>query len=135
AIKESNDLHRDWAFRRLQSRLGELRGKTIAVLGLTYTTNTDTLRRSAAVELCQKILAAGANVIAFDPAVKNLPQELGSVRLAGDVSAAVQGADAVVICTEWPQFRQVDWAGLVPRLRQGVIVDANRFLENELKNV
>ena len=50
AIKQSNDLHRGWAFRRLQSRLGDLRGKKISILGLTYTTNTDTLRRSAAVE-------------------------------------------------------------------------------------
>ncbi len=47
AIKQSNDLHRGWAFRRLQARLGDLRGKKIAVLGLTYTTNTDTLRREA----------------------------------------------------------------------------------------
>ena len=59
AIKQSNDLHRGWAFRRLQSRLGDLRGKTIAVLGLTYTTNTDTLRRSAAVELCQTTFGSG----------------------------------------------------------------------------
>jgi len=88
AIKQSNDLHRGWAFKRLQSRLGDLRGKTIAVLGLTYTTNTDTLRRSAAVELCQKLLAAGATVTAFDPAVKVLPQELNKISLAGDVAAA-----------------------------------------------
>ena len=86
AIKQSNDLHRGWAFRRLQSRLGDLRGKKIAVLGLTYTTNTDTLRRSAAVELCQQLLAAGAKVSAFDPAVKKLPPELNSVSLAGDIS-------------------------------------------------
>ena len=70
AIKQSNDLHRGWVFRRLQSRLEDLRGKKIAILGLTYTTNTDTLRRSAAVELCQQLLDAGANVSAFDPVVK-----------------------------------------------------------------
>ena len=74
AIKRSNDLHRGWAFRRLQSRMGKLRGKKIAVLGLTYTTNTDTLRRSAAVELCQQLLKAGTKVAAFDPAVKQLPE-------------------------------------------------------------
>src|SRR5580704_4150051 len=66
AIKQSNDLHQGWAFRRLQARLGELRGKTVAVLGLTYTTNTDTLRRSASVELCKQLLEAGAHVSAFD---------------------------------------------------------------------
>jgi UDPglucose 6-dehydrogenase len=135
AIKQSNDLHRGWAFRRLQSRLGELRGKTIGVLGLTYTTNTDTLRRSAAVELCQKLLVAGANVIAFDPAIKSLPPELGKILLAKDAAGAVRGAEAAVVCTEWPEFRQADWATIVPQMRQPVFVDANRFLEKELKNV
>lgn len=135
AIKQSNDLHRGWALRRLQSRLGDLRGKTIAVLGLTYTTNTDTLRRSAAVELCQQLLKAGAKVVAFDPAVKSLPPELSQVSLANDPGAAIAGADAAVICTEWAQFRQVDWAAVVPQMRGRVFVDANRFLEKELKSV
>jgi UDPglucose 6-dehydrogenase len=135
AIKQSNDLHRGWAFRRLQSRLGNLRGKKISILGLTYTTNTDTLRRSAAVELCQKLLDAGANVSAFDPAVKNLPTELKSVSLAADIPSALNGAEAVAVCTEWPQFRQADWAKIIPQLRQPVFVDANRFLEKELKTV
>ena len=134
AIKQSNDLHRGWAFRRLQSRLGDFRGKRISILGLTYTTNTDTLRRSAAVELCQQLLAAGAHVSAFDPAVKTLPVELNSVVLAADISTALAGAEAAAICTEWPQFRQADWVGLVARMHQPVFVDANRFLEKELKN-
>jgi UDPglucose 6-dehydrogenase len=135
AIKQSNDLHRGWAFRRLQSRLGNLRGKKIAVLGLTYTTNTDTLRRSAAVELCQQLLDAGAKVSAFDPAVKTLPAELSSVALAADIATALSGMDAVAVCTEWPQFRQVDWAKIVPLMRSTVFVDANRFLEKELKTI
>jgi UDPglucose 6-dehydrogenase len=135
AIKQSNDLHRGWAFRRLQSRLGDLRGKKISVLGLTYTTNTDTLRRSAAVELCKQLLAAGANVSAFDPAVKNLPPELNSISLAADIAPALAGADAVAVCTEWPQFRQADWPKIIPQMRHGVFIDANRFLEKELKNL
>jgi UDPglucose 6-dehydrogenase len=135
AIKQSNDLHRGWAFHRLQSRLGQLRGTKIAVLGLTYTTNTDTLRRSAAVELCQQLLKAGATVAAFDPAVKSLPPDLNKVSLAADVAATVAGAGAAVVCTEWPQFRQADWASILPTMRQPVIVDANRFLEKELKSI
>jgi UDPglucose 6-dehydrogenase len=135
AIKQSNDLHRDWAFQKLQSRVRDLHGKTIAVLGLTYTPNTDTLRRSAAIELCQKLSAAGAKVIAFDPAVKSLPPELNKISLASHAAAALQNADAAVVCTEWPQFRQADWANIVPHMRQPVFVDANRFLEKELKNI
>jgi UDPglucose 6-dehydrogenase len=135
AIKQSNDLHRGWMLRRLQSRLGDLRGKTIAVLGLTYTVNTDTLRRSAAVELCRDLLAAGAGVRAFDPAVKQLPAELAPVRLAEQIADAVKGADAAVVCTEWPEFRQADWVKMAPAMRQRIFVDANRFLEKELKNL
>lgn len=135
AIKQSNDVHRGWAFRRLHSRLGGVRSKKISVLGLTYTTNTDTLRRSAAVELCQQLLAAGAMVSAFDPAVKTVPAELGAIVLAADISAALIGAEAVAVCTEWPQFREADWATIVPQMRQPVFVDANRFLEQELKAI
>jgi UDPglucose 6-dehydrogenase len=133
AIKQSNDQHRLWALRRLQARLGELRGRKVAVLGLTYTPHTDTLRRSAAVELCQQLVAAGAAVQAFDPAVKQLPAELAEVRLAPDVAAALADVDAAVVCTEWPEFRQADWATLVPTMRQAVIVDANRFLDKPLQ--
>lgn len=131
AIKESNDLHRGWVVRRLQARFGELRGRTVAVLGLTYTPNTDTLRRSAAVELCCQLLAAGVTVCAHDPVVRTLPVELSEVTL-GDLPTILAGADAAVVCTEWPQFRQEPWRELLPRMRQPVVVDANRFLEKEL---
>ncbi|MCE9610140.1 MAG: nucleotide sugar dehydrogenase [Chthoniobacter sp.] len=131
AIKQSNDLHRGWILRRLHSRFGDLHGRTFAVLGLTYTPDTDTLRRSAAVELCQQLLAAGARVQAHDPAVGALPVELAAVRL-GDLRATLAAADAAVICTEWPQFRTAPWTELLPLLGQPVIVDANRFLEKAL---
>jgi UDPglucose 6-dehydrogenase len=133
AIKQSNDLHRGWAFRRLQSRLGDLRGKTVSVLGLVYTPNTDTLRRSAAVELCQQLLAAGARVQCHDPAVTELPAELAALHLAADLRGALTGADAAVVCTEWPQFRAADWPELLTAMRQRVVVDANRFLDAPLK--
>jgi UDPglucose 6-dehydrogenase len=135
AIKQSNDLHRGWALRRLQSRLGDLRGRPIAVLGLVYTPGTDTLRRSAAIELCRALLAAGAQVRAFDPAVKELPGEFAKVEISPDIAAAVHGTDAVVVCTEWPHFRQADWPNIATTMRQRVFIDANRFLEKALLTV
>ena len=135
AIKHSNDLHRGWSFRRLQTSLGDLRGKKIAVLGLTYTPNTDTLRRSAAVELCQRLSGAGARVNAFDPMVNNLPEEMTAISLASDLADALKNVDAAVVCTEWPQFRQADWANLVSVMRGRIFVDANRYLESELKSI
>ena len=103
------------------------------MLGLVYTPNTDTLRRSAAVELCQQLLAAGARVRAFDPALKVLPPELAAITLAPDIASAFEQADAAVVCTEWPVFREATWTELIPLLRQPVIVDANRFLDAQLK--
>jgi UDPglucose 6-dehydrogenase len=133
AIKQSNDQHRGWAFGKLQTRLGDLRGKTVAVLGLVYTPNTDTLRRSAAIELCQRLVAAGARVQAFDPALKSLPAEFASIRLLPDLAGTLKSADAVVVCTEWPAFREAPWGELIPLLRVPVLVDPNRFLDSQLK--
>jgi UDPglucose 6-dehydrogenase len=135
AIKQSNDLHRSWAFARLQSGLGDLKGRKIGILGLTYTTNTNTLRRSAAVELCKRLLEAGARVTAFDPAIQSLPAGLESVSLGGGVAEVLEDADAAVVCTEWPQFRQAGWPEIVPQMHSKIFVDANRFLENELKAI
>lgn len=135
AIKESNDRHRGWAFQRLEKRLGQLPGRTVAVLGLTYTPHTDTLRRSAAVELCRRLTEAGAAVRAYDPAVRTLPERLDNVQLCGDAAAALTQADAVVVCTEWPEFRSLNWNQLVASLRQPVILDANGFLQKELNSL
>jgi UDPglucose 6-dehydrogenase len=135
AIKESNDQHRGWALRKLQARLGDLRGKEIAVLGLTYTPNTDTLRRSAAVELCAELVQAGVRVRAFDPVVKVLPAGPDGVELMADLAGAVRNADAAVVCTEWPQFRQSAWRELLSAMRTPVVVDANGFLQKELKDL
>jgi UDPglucose 6-dehydrogenase len=133
AIKASNDLHREWALRRLQSVLGELSQKKIAVLGLVYTPNTDTLRRSAAIELCRQLTAAGAIVQAYDPAVSRLPAGLSAIVLADDLAGALSNVDAAVVCTEWPQFREADWTTLVARMRRAVVIDPNRFLDGSLK--
>lgn len=138
AIKQSNDQHRGWMFRRLKSRLGELRGRTIAVLGLTYKPGTDTLRRSVAIELCRELIAAGAVVHACDPVVRSLPADLvgaTGVTLVGSLGEAVAGADAAVVCTEWPEFRRAPLATAVAAMRQPLFIDANGFLEKELKGI
>jgi len=135
AIKQSNDQHRGWALRQLQSRLGDVTNKTIAVLGLVYTPSTDTLRRSAAVELCQHLQTAGAQVQAFDPVITKASPELSGATLLHSVENALAQADAVVICTEWPQFREVNWAQAATKMRRALVIDANRFLEKPLQGV
>ena len=135
AIKRSNDEHRGWAFRQLQARLGDLSNRSVAVLGLVYTPNTDTLRRSAAVELCRQLQSSGAHVRAFDPVITKSPPELGEVKLVHGMEQAVEQADAAVICTEWPRFREVNWQPLVASMRRALIIDPNRFLEKPLQEV
>ena len=128
AILAGNDAHKDWALGRLRTVLGPLAGKTVAVLGLTYKPGTDTLRRSGAVELAVKLLADGARVRCYDPAVQALPPNLAGAALSADLGETVAGADAAVVATEWPQIQQAPWPALFPTMRRALIVDANGFL-------
>ena len=134
AILPSNQQHAGWAFRRIGELLGRdgtapLEGLRAAVLGLTYTPNTSTLRRSAGLELCRRLRAAGAEVRAFDPAVQALPDEYaGVIRLASGPEAALEGADALVISTEWPAFATLDPCVVATRMRRPVVLDPNGFV-------
>jgi UDPglucose 6-dehydrogenase len=134
AVAEINRERTQRFVEAMRKALGSLDDKVIAILGLAYTPNTDTLRRSSAVELCRKLLAAGAIVKAYDPAVKTLPPELSAVTLAANMADALKNADAAVVCTEWPQFREAAWPALLKSMRKTVIVEASRFLEKELKD-
>lgn len=125
-IRPSNEAHKQWAQRRLVERLGSLVDVTVAVWGLTYKPGTDTLRRSAAVELCRDLVARGAKVRAFDPALRTVPPELAIE--FGDPAMTVRDASALVIATEWPAFRELDLAVLLPRMKRRLVIDANRFL-------
>ncbi len=135
AIKASNDLHRQWAFNRLKQRLGPLETKCVAVLGLVYTPGTDTLRRSSAVELCTALSAAGCRVQAYDPAISKLPPQLARITLTAQPEDALRRANAVVVCTEWPAFLELDWMQLLQNMESRIVVDANRFLEKPLRAV
>ena len=122
SVKTSNDRHKEWPRRKLQSLIGDLRDKTIAVWGLTYKPGTDTLRRSSSVELCRWLISRGAIVKAHDPLVKSLPQELSQIQLCKTTDETLQDADALVVATEWPEYRNA-------RVHNGMIViDANRFI-------
>jgi len=135
AIKESNDRHRGWAFRKIQGVLREVKQPVVAVLGLAYTPNTSTLRRSAAVELCRQLLAAGFKVQAYDPLIRTPDANHGDIPLAASAADALRGAHAVVICTEWPEFRDYPWPDLLASMARPVVVDANRLVEKSVAAV
>ena len=133
SIRESNDLHKSWPRRKLDSLLQKDAGNTVAVLGLTYKPGTDTLRRSAAVELCRWLSSRQVAVRAFDPAVRELPEELtGMITLCDSALEALVGAQAAVVATECPEFRELSARDLIERMKTAVVLDANRFLEKNL---
>ena len=135
AIKESNDRHRGWAFRKIQTALTGIKQPIVAVLGLAYTPNTSTLRRSAAVELCRQLLAAGMKVQAYDPLIRTADDQHRDLSLAPSAADAMRGAHAVVICTEWPEFRDYPWPKLIASMAQPVVIDANRLVEKSVASV
>jgi UDPglucose 6-dehydrogenase len=133
AVRPSNDEHKNWVRRKLQQHFGELSGVTVAIWGLTYKPGTDTLRRSLAVELCDWLLKQGTKIGVYDPAVKQLPEHwAGQVIHCSTALDAAQGADALVVGTEWPEFKQAA-LDLSAKGKPGlVVVDANRHLQAQV---
>jgi len=130
-VDASNRAHRAWARRRVEALLGNLAGKVVAIWGLTYKPGTDTLRRSMAVELCRALAAGGATVRVHDPAAGELPQDVRAIRAATPLEAA-EGADVIVLATEWPEYRTVTPDELAATVRVPLVVDANGFLRGSL---
>lgn len=128
AVTDSNSFHKGWIERKCLQLLGNLSNKTIGVLGLTYKPGTDTLRRSFAVELAITLHRQGAMVNGFDPVIKSLPSKLSRVlALKHSIREAVIDADAVIIATEWPQFRQLD-QDLINLLKNKITIDPTGFI-------
>ncbi|MGE2724339.1 UDP-glucuronate decarboxylase [Mycolicibacterium pulveris] len=125
---EINKLQRASAIRKLQRELHILKGRRIALFGLTFKPGTDDLRDAPALDIARRLLAAGAVVSAFDPVVKTLPDEYAAVRLTPDAYDAADRADAVVVVTEWPEFRHIDPAGLRRVMRGDLILDGRNCL-------
>lgn len=128
ATVEVNTSQRVGAIRKLQRELHSLKGRRIALLGLTFKPGTDDLRDSPALDIARRLLAAGALVSAFDPVVKTLPQEFAAVRLTRDAFDAADQADAVVVATEWPEFQLLDAAGLRTVMHGDLVMDGRNCL-------
>ena len=129
SVKISNDAHKNWVRRRLVALLPTLKEVPVTVWGLTYKAGTDTLRRSLAVELCNWLLDHGVKLTVHDPVVHALPNEWqGRVLRSDDALQALSGSRVLILCTEWPAYREVS-ASQASRAAPGLLVlDANRFL-------
>jgi UDPglucose 6-dehydrogenase len=131
AVHEANEAQKRIPVLKLRGLLGELRGRTVAVWGLAFKAQTDDMRESAALVAVEELLAAGATVVAHDPkALEEAHRRFGArVRYAEHRYDAVKGADALLVLTEWQEYRVLDLAKLKTLMRTPVIVDARNLYE------
>jgi UDPglucose 6-dehydrogenase len=128
AVIEVNELQKRRVVAKLQRRLGSLRGRKVALLGLAFKPGTDDMREAPSLVLAGRLLAEGADVSAWDP-VADGRAVLHGVDIAESALAALDGADAVVVVTEWPELRELDWAQAASRMRNRLVVDGRNLLD------
>jgi len=128
SVLPSNEEHKRWAFRTLQSLFRDLSRATVAVWGLAYKPGTDSLRRSTSVDLCDWLLREGATIRVHDPMVRSLPERWQAVTRCDDPLAAIGGAHALIVATAWPQYRGISAGQLAERADGLTVLDANRDL-------
>ncbi len=130
-IRRINDTQREVFYNKVLAALWTLRGKRLAALGLAYKGGTDDVRESPALEIIRKLLKAGAQVTAYDPAAMERAQEVlppgDSLRYAGYLYEAAANADAVLILTDWPQFAALDLVHLKQVMRFPIMIDGRNL--------
>jgi UDPglucose 6-dehydrogenase len=133
SVIEVNELQKRRAVRKLQKHLGSLVGKEVALLGVSFKPDTDDVREATSIVLAARLQGEGAHVRVYDPvALDNAEDLLGGAQICDSALEALDGADAAVLVTEWPEFAELDWAGEVhERMAQPVIVDGRNFLDRE----
>jgi UDPglucose 6-dehydrogenase len=128
AVIEVNELQKRRVVGKLERRLGPLRDKRIALLGLAFKPGTDDMREAPSLVLAGRLLAEGAEVRAWDPIADGGVHLHGAV-IAGSALEALDGADAAVVVTEWPELRELDWAEAGARMRNRLVVDGRNLLD------
>jgi len=133
AVIEVNELQKRRVIAKLQKHLGSLVGTQVALLGLAFKPNTDDMREASSLVLAARLQADGAKVRAYDPVAENQARRLMlGVDFADSAMDAIEGADAAVIVTEWPEFRELDWAEVARRMKGRVLVDGRNCLDPAL---
>jgi UDPglucose 6-dehydrogenase len=127
AIASNDSAHKRVADRVVTALGGSLAGKTITVLGLTFKANTDDTRESPAIAVIEHLVRSGAKVVAYDPMVTKY--ELTGLSLADSAVTAASGSDALIVLTEWPEFRTVDSAEVLKVMTGNIVVDTRRVLD------
>jgi len=131
SVEEANDAQKHRLFGKLRELLGDVRDRRIAVWGLAFKPNTDDMREAASLVLIDELLAAGATVVAHDPvAMHETQRRLGDRIGYADTSYdALSGADALVIVTDWNEYRHPDFARIKSTLKTPVVVDGRNLYD------
>jgi UDPglucose 6-dehydrogenase len=132
AVIEVNELQKRRVISKLQKHLGSLVGKSIALLGLAFKPNTDDMREASSLVLSARLQADGAKVRVFDPVAEAEARRLiRGVHFASDALDAIEGADAVVLVTEWAQFADLDWDDVAERMAGTLVLDGRNALDRD----
>jgi UDPglucose 6-dehydrogenase len=130
AVIEANDRQRDAMLSKIEKLVGGLDGKLIGILGLSFKPETDDMRESPAIDIIRAIIDRGGKVRAFDPvAIEEARHCLPEIDYANDEYEAIEGADALVIVTEWNQFRALDMDKVKQLLKAPRIADLRNIYE------
>jgi UDPglucose 6-dehydrogenase len=130
AVMDINVDSRRRIIERTQELVGALRGKTVGLLGLTFKPNTDDLREAPALEIARRLLAEGTLVRAYDPVgMPRAAQLVPEIQMAADAYDLAKGCDAVVVCTEWNEFKNLDLRRLHDAMRQPMVVDGRNIYD------
>ncbi len=132
SASETNQEQKNLALDRLKKGVWNLKGKTLAVLGLAFKADTDDIRESPSLHLIRLLLKEGSKIKAYDPAAgPNAKACLPEITLCASPYSAAEGADALLILTDWPQFQKLKFSRLKSLLAQPVIFDGRNFLPRE----
>ena len=131
AVIEVNELQKRRVIGKLKRHLGEeLRGKHIALLGLAFKPNTDDIRQASSIVLAGRLMAEGAQVSGYDPlAADAMRALLPAMTYAPSAMAAIEGADACVLVTEWAEFLELDWEQAKTTMAQPIVIDGRNALD------
>jgi len=130
SVIEVNELQKRRVVGKLEKHLGSLIGKRVALLGLAFKPDTDDMREASSLVLAARLQGEGAEVVAYDPVARERAAELlGSVEMASSAMAALEGADAAVLVTEWREFAALDWDAAATKMSRPLVIDGRNFLD------
>jgi UDPglucose 6-dehydrogenase len=134
AVEDVNEDQKEVLYNKVETHFNkDLKGKTFALWGLSFKPKTDDMREAPSLVIIDKLVAAGANVTAYDPVAKHEAQRIlgNKINFADDIYSALDKADALLIVTEWPEFRAPDFDQISAKLKNKVIFDGRNIFDHQ----